>query len=174
MLWRDEPVLVVGKEFSHFGRGAATVRLKFKNLKKGNVVREGFKTDDLLEEINIEYKLTQFLYRSGDRFIFMDPRAYEQYEVKAEVIGETKDFIEEKRQYQLVFYQDTVIGLNLPKKIVLTVVETETAVKGNTVTGATKPAKLETGLIIKVPLFIKKGDKVVVNTETKEYISRGK
>ena len=172
LAWRGEPVLVVDKEFSHFGRGAATVRLKFKNLKGGNVVRETFKTDDPIEEISIESQAAQFLYQGDDNFIFMDPRTYEQYEISAEIIGENKNFIKEEKEYRLVFYQGRAIGINLPKKISLLVKETETAVKGNTVSGATKPAKLETGLLVKVPLFIKKGEKIIINTETGEYVSR--
>jgi len=172
LAWRGEPVLVVDKEFSHFGRGAATVRLKFKNLKRGNVVRETFKTDDLVEEISIESQMAQFLYKKDNNFVFMNPRTYEQYEISAEIIGKNKNSIKEKKEYQLVFYRGEAIGINLPKKISLLVKETEAAVKGNTVSGATKPAKLETGLVVKVPLFIKKGEKVVINTETEEYVSR--
>ncbi len=170
--WRDEPVVVVDKKFSHFGRGAANVRLKLKSIKTGKILSESFKTDDLVEETNVEYRTAQFLYKSDSQFVFMDPHTYEQYELNELIIGSNKGFLKEGASCQLVIYQEKVIGTKLPRKMAFKVIKTETVVKGNTVTGATKPAKLNTGLIIKVPLFIKKGEEIVVSTETREYVSR--
>lgn len=169
--WRGEPVLVLDKEFCNLGRGAAIVRFKLKGLKSGNIIKETFKTDNLLEEVSVEQCSAQFLYKSGDNFVFMNPHDYQQHEVKASLIDE-KGFIREGNTYQLVIYQGRVIGVKLPKKMSFKIVKTERSIKGNTVTGASKPAVLDTGLTIKVPLFIKKEETIIVNTETKEYVSR--
>lgn len=170
--WRGEPTLVVDKEFFNPGKGAAVVRLKLKGLTSGNVVREVLKTDEQVEEITVENRPAQFLYADGNQYVFINPHTYEQYEVEASIVEDYQGLIKEGNEYQLALYQGRVVGLKLPKKMVFEVVETENAVKGDTVTGATKPAKLDTGLAIKVPLFVKKGDRIVVNTETKEYVSR--
>jgi len=172
ILWKNEPCLVVDKEFFNPGKGAAVVRLKLKGLTSGNVLREVIKTDDQVEEVMVDHFSAQYLYKSNDQFIFMNPRSFDQYQVDENVIGDKSKYLKEGIEYQLEFYQGRVIGIRLPKKMVFEVIQTENAVKGNTVTGATKPAKLETGLIIKVPLFINKGEKVFVNTETGEYVSR--
>jgi len=163
---------VVDKEFFNPGKGAAVVRLKLKGLKSGNVVREVLKTDELVEEINVDHRPAQFLYFDGNHYVFMNPKTYEQYQVEPALVADYQGLIKEGQEYQLALYQDRVVGLRLPKKMVFEVIETEKAVKGDTVTGATKPAKLDTGLIIKVPLFVKKGDQIIVNTETGEYVSR--
>lgn len=170
--WGGDPVLVADKEFYNPGKGAAVVRLKIKNLKTGNVTKEVLKTDEAVEEIDVSLKKCQFLYQSGDQFVFMDGRSFEQIEVEKKVIGEAKQFIKEGEQYGLSIWQEKVIAVLLPKRIVFEIAKTEQAVKGDTVTGATKPATLENGTVIQVPLFIKKGEKVVVSTETGQYVSR--
>lgn len=163
---------MVEKEFLNLGRGAAVVRLKLKDLKRGHLLRVVLKTDATVEEINVEHRSAQFLYAEEQEYVFIDPHSYEQYQVDTGVVKPYQGLIKEGTQYRLVLYQNEVIDLQLPKKIVCRVVKTEKGVKGDTVTGATKRAELETGLVIKVPLFVREGDQVVVNTETKEYISR--
>jgi len=170
--WRDEPVLVVDKEFFNPGKGSAVVRLKFKNVKTGNVVKEVLRTDDGVEEIQIDHHRLQFLYKSGSDFVFMNPRTYEQMEVNDKVVGEVAKFIKEGEEYKLAIWEGQVVEIISPQKMVFTVVETENAVKGDTVSGATKPATLDNGTAIKIPLFIKKGEKIIVNTETGEYVSK--
>jgi len=170
--WRGEPVLVVDKEFFNPGKGAAVVRLKLKGVKTGNVVREVLKTDEMVEEIEVYHRHVQFLYKTGSEFVFMDPHSYEQIEVGKNVVGEAEKYLQEGKEYILAVWEGEVISLKLPKKMVFTVVKTENAVRGDTVTGATKPAILENGMEVKVPLFIKKGEKIIVNTETGEYVSR--
>lgn len=165
---------MVDKELHSPGKGSAVIRLKLKSLKTGNVIKEVLKTDDWAEEITVDHRPAQFLYRSGDQFVFMNPQTYEQYEVEALLVGDDEGFLKESHEYQLAIYEGKVIGVRMPQKMVLEVVESEESAKGNTATGsaATKPVKLETGMIVKVPLFIKKGEKIIVNTETKEYIGR--
>lgn len=170
--WKDKPVVVIDKGFSHLGRGSAIVRLKIKEIKTGAITQEAFKSDDLVEEINLQRRSAQFLYQAGDQLVFINPKTYEQIKVEAKIVGDDWRLLKEGSACQLLFYQDKAIGVHLPKKVALKVVETEAAVKGNTVSGATKLAKTETGLVVKVPLFIKKGEVILVSTETKEYLSR--
>ncbi|MFH1561364.1 MAG: elongation factor P [Patescibacteria group bacterium] len=170
--WQGQPAVVVDKEFYNPGKGSAVVRFKIKNIKNGNVVKEVIKTDELIEEIVVDQRQAQFAYHSGDQLVFINPHTYEQYEVASSLLGDDSAYVKEGDNFQLAVLEDEVIGVQLPKKVVLKVVETESAVKGNTVTGATKPAKMETGLTVKVPLFINKGDEIIVNTETGQYVSR--
>lgn len=170
--WRGEPVLVVDKEFFNPGKGAAVVRLRLKNLKTGNVLREVLRTDETVEEIQVEYQQAQFLYKSGNQFVFMNPKTYEQIEVEKEVVGELEKFIKEGEEYTLSIWEGRVVNITLPKKIVFEVIQAEKSVKGDTVSGATKPVTLDNGAVVKVPLFIKKGDKVIINTQTGEYVGR--
>ncbi len=170
--WRKAPVLVLDKEFFNPGKGAAVVRLKLKNIKTGSVIREVLRTDEGVEEIEIEHQRLQFLYKSGNQYVFMNPRTYEQLEVDESVVGEARDFIKEGEEYKLSIWEGKVVNLEPPKKIVFTVVTAEDAVKGDTATTATKMVTLENGAEIKVPLFIKKGERIIVNTETGEYVGR--
>ena len=172
ILWKNEPCFVVDKEFFNPGKGAAVARLKIKGLTSNNVLKEVLKTDDQVEEIMVDHFSAQYLYKSGDQFVFMNSHSFEQHQVEKRVVGEQKQYLKEGVEYRLESYQDKVIGVRLPKKMVFEVSQTENAVKGDTVTGATKPAKLETGLIVKVPLFISKGERIFVNTETGAYVSR--
>ncbi len=170
--WQDQPVLVVDKEFFNPGKGTAVVRLKLKNLKTGQVTKEVLRTDELVKEITVEQRKMQFIYKLGNNFVFVDQRTFEQQEVPAQLIGDDQYFIKEGQEYKISIYQDKPLAVILPLKMEFVVLETETGAKGNTVTAATKNAVLETGLVVKVPLFIKKGEKILVNTETREYVGR--
>lgn len=161
--------MVVDKELFSPGKGTAVVRLKLRKLKDGSLLRKVVKTDTSVEEISVNHQPVEFLYQSGQKFVFMNPQTFEQFEVEANLIGEKRNFIKEEVEYQLVTLEDQVIELKLPKKMTFEVKETVEAVKDNTATGATKPAKLETGLVVNVPLFVKKKDRIIVNTETGEY-----
>ena len=172
ILWKNEPFFVVDKEFFNPGKGAAVVRLKIKGLTSGNLLREVLKTDDQVEEIVVDHFSAQYLYKTSDQFVFMNPRSFDQYQVDGDIIGEDKQYLKEGAEYRLESYQDKIIGICLPKKMVFEVTEAEDEAKGDTVTGATKPVKIETGLVVKVPLFIRKGEKIFVNTQTGEYVSR--
>jgi len=172
--WHGEPVLVADKEFFNPGKGTAVVRLKLKGVKTGSVVKEVLKTDERVEEIRVEHKRLIFAYKNGNQFVFMDPRTYEQFEVDSRAIGEAEKFVQANKEYGLIFWEGQAISMSLPKKMIFTITKTERAVKGNTVTGATKLATLNNGATVKVPLFIKEGEEVIVSTETGEYISRKK
>lgn len=170
--FRGEPREVVKRTKAHHGRGSAQARLWLKSLISGNTMQVGFNVDEELEEIDITYRSGQYLYKQVENYIFMDQQTYEQYEVDKKIVGNAGKYLVEGEKYQLGIYDDEVISIRLPQKVTLEVKETSAGVKGDTVSGATKPAILETGLKVKVPLFIEQGEKVIVNTDSGEYVSR--
>lgn len=172
IVFRDQPHLVVDKTFVSPGKGSAFTRVKLKNLKTGAVLEFTFKSGEKIEEAEVHTVEFQYLYHQGEDFFFMNPKNYEQISLSSEMIGDFKNFLKEGEIYRIMILEDRPICLIPPLKIKLKVIETEAGAKGNTVTGATKTAKLETGYTLQVPLFIKTGDTITVNTETGEYVSR--
>ena len=170
--FKNEPHQIV--EFQHVnpGKGSAFVRSRLKSFKTGRVQEITFKAGEEVEDLSINPREMQYLYKEGDNFVFMDNKSYEQMSVSKTVLGEYANYLKENETYQLLVFEDQAIGVRFPKKVRLTVVETEDAVKGNTVSGATKPAKLETGVSVQVPLFIKTGDVIGIDPETGEYVDR--
>lgn len=170
--FKSEPHQIV--EFQHVnpGKGSAFVRTRLKSLKTARVQEFTYKSGESVEELDINTREMQYLYKEGENFVFMNNETYEQFTVMAAVLGHLADFLKENETYQLLVYNETVIGVRFPKKVRLVVTETDEAVKGDTVSGATKPAKLETGVTILVPLFIKTGDVVGVDPEAGVYIDR--
>ena len=161
-------------EFLHVkpGKGPAFMRTKLKNLKTGTTLEKTFNTNVKLEKANIEKMNMQYLYCSGDNYNFMNMDTYEQVELTADQIGEDKYYLIENNMVEVSFYKGELLGLILPEKIEMTVTKTEPAVKGNTTNNATKDALVETGLTIKVPLFIEQGEKIVIYTKDGKYASR--
>ncbi len=172
LLIKNDPYLVAEREFVNPGKGSAFVRLKLKNLKTGLVLKQTMKTQDTVEEILVEDKDCQYLYADGDLIHFMDAETYEQFSISREDFTDTMNFLKEGDTYTVVMWEREPIDIKLPYKMVFTVTEAQNAVKGDSVTGATKPVTLETGLMVRVPLFIKEGEKILVNTETREYVER--
>jgi len=170
--WRGQPVLVVDKEFYNPGKGAAVVRLKLKHLKTGQTTKEVLKTDENIEEAEVNHVQAQYLYKTKDNFYFMNPRTYDQHEVPFDIIGDQEKYLKENEEYLLAIWEGKAVAFITPKKMVFTVAQAEETVKGNTVTGATKPVTLDNGAIVKVPLFIKEGEQIIINTETGEYVGR--
>lgn len=166
--------LCVIQEFQHVkpGKGPAFVRIKLKNLRTGSIVENTYNTNIKVQRAHIDKQSVQYLYTSGDNYVFMNNETYEQIEVPKKVLGSDADYIKEGLDISIDFYEGEIIGITLPEKIECTVVETEPAVKGNTATNATKDAKVETGLIVKVPLFINEGEKIIVSTSDGKYCSR--
>ncbi len=169
---KNEPYLVAEREFVNPGKGSAFVRLKLKNLKTGLVIRQVIKSQDSVEDINVETKDGQYLYSDGENFIFMDSETYEQFHIPISSMEDKKPYLKEGETFQLVMWDGEPIDIKLPYKMVFKVIEAENAAKGDTVTGATKNVTIETGHRIKVPIFIKEGDRILVNTETGEYVER--
>ena len=161
-------------EFQHVkpGKGSAFVRTKLKNAKSGAVVERTFNAGEKVARAHIERKDMQYLYANGDEYTFMDNETFEQVALTHTELGDALNFLKENMVIGLMQFQGTTMGVELPNSVVLEVVETDPGLRGDTATGGTKPAKLETGYVVRVPLFIEIGDKLIVDTRTGEYLSR--
>ena len=169
-----QPYKVVEYSQKVMGRGGSIVNLKVKNLITGALLPKTFKGQDKIEPAEVTTRKVQYLYKDEEKFYFMDPETFEQYELSSDMVGDQQDFMKDGDEMEIQFYNGTPINLVLPKNIWLEVTYTETAVKGDTSTSVQKDAKLETGVTIKVPAFIKTGDIVSVDTETYAYRERKK
>lgn len=162
-------------EFQHVkpGKGAAFVRSKLKNLKTGNVRENTFRAGEKVPKADIEKKTMQYLYQDGDSFVFMDNDTYEQLPLHRETLNDrVSKYMKESIEYDLLFYNGEVIGIDPPNFIVLEVTETDPGLKGDSATGGTKPATVETGAVVNVPLFINIGDSLRIDTRTDSYLER--
>ncbi len=161
-------------EFQHVkpGKGAAFVRTKLRSLKSGAVLNKTFDSGEKFQEAFIEKRSLQFQYRAGDAFHFMDLESYETVSLQREELGSTADYLVENMEVKGEFYEGKSIGMELPTTVVLKVVESDPGLKGDTSKSAMKPAVMETGLKIQVPLFVGPGDQVKVDTRTGEYAGR--
>ena len=166
--------LVTVVEFQHVkpGKGGAFVRTKLKSVRTGAVVEKTFRADQKVQLAVIDKREMQYLYREGDAYVFMDNDSYEQIHVDAGDLGLAVRYLKEGDTAVLPMYQDSVIGVDLPAAVELTVTDTEPGVQGDRVSGARKPATLETGLVIQVPLFVEPGGRIKVDTRTGEYLAR--
>ncbi len=172
LLIKNDPHLVVEREFVNPGKGSAFVRLKLKNLITGQSLRETMKTPDNVEEATVTEKNCQYLYSDSEAYHFMDNDTFEQFTVPFQGFEDKKLFMMEGDTYKVVVWDEKPIDVKIPYKMIYTVTEASEGVKGDTVTKTTKPVTIETGLVVRVPLFIKQGEKIMVNTETKEYVER--
>lgn len=161
-------------EFQHVkpGKGAAFVRTKFKNVVTGAVVEKSFNPTDKFENAYIERKDYEYLYNDGELYYFMDVETYEQIPLDASKLGDNFKFVKENDTVKIMSYKGNVFGVEPPLFVTLEVTETEPGVRGDTATNVTKPATLETGAVIKVPIFINSGEKVKIDTRTGEYMER--
>ncbi len=163
-------------DYTHkaMGRGAAVVQVKIKNLLTGNVLERSFRTADKIASADVTRANMQMLYREGDNLVFMNTDTYEQETVGADVLGEQTKYVADGSTVQLLMFNGRVIGLEMPNAVYLEVTGTEPGVKGDTATAALKPATLETGVQIMVPLFVNAGDRIKVNTLNGNYLERAK
>ena len=161
-------------DFQHVkpGKGAAFVRSKLRNLRNGSVNEKTFRAGEKVEKAQIDNRKMQYLYASGDQHVFMDTDSYEQIELSETQIEYELKFLRENMEIQVIQYQGETLGVELPKSVELEVIETEPGIKGDTSGGGSKTAKLETGLVVTVPLFINVGDKLIINTDEGSYVSR--
>ncbi len=161
-------------EFQHVkpGKGGAFVRTKLKNVETGAVLERTYRAGEKVDEIRLERSEAQFLYCDGDLFHFMDTETYDQFVLPAERVGDARFYMKENAQVQILTRDGTPILLELPTHVVLTVTKTEPGVRGDTAQGGNKPATLETGLTINVPLFIDEGDELKIDTRTGVYVER--
>ena len=154
------------------GKGAAFVQAKLKNLRSGAIIENRFNSSDKVEQARIEKKAMQFLYAMNDTYYFMNMSDYEQIELSKSLIGDDAELLKENLEVDIMFFEGEMLGMNLPDKIALKVIHTEPAVKGNTTSSAMKDATLETGKVIKVPLFIEEGEEILVGSKDGKYVSR--
>ena len=166
------PYLITYHEHSKMGRSGAVMRTRLKNLETGATLERTFKPVDKVGEASLDKKEAQYLYQEGALAHLMDSTSFEQFGLPSSEIADALRYMREGENYQLVFFQGRPISVELPAKVVLEVRETEPGEKGNSATASTKPARLETGLTIQVPLFIKTGDRLRVDTRTGQYIER--
>ena len=161
-------------EFLHVkpGKGQAFVRTKIKDLESGTTISKNFKKGDTFEVVSLEEKNVQFLYKDKGKFYFMDLETYEQYPIGEEILGEAKFYLKENMECSVKISEGKMLGINIPNFVTLKVTSTDPGVRGNTAQGGSKPAVLETGLKVKVPLFLKEGEEIVIDTRTGEYIER--
>lgn len=170
--FNGEPHILIEKEFRAMGKGSAFNRVKLKSIKTGKFVNQVYKSGEKVEELEVSTRNMQYLYADSDNAYFMNPETFDQVTVSLDLIPGRTDYLQPDAKYVMSFYNDEVIYVQLPGKIALTIIEAPDAVRGDTANNATKEVTVETGLKVKVPLFIKNGEKILINTETNEYYSK--
>jgi len=169
-----KPFRVIEYSQKVMGRGGSIVNVKLKNLIDGSVIPKTFKGQDKIERAEVSNKTVQYLYADADNFFFMDPETFEQFELSADIVDTAASYLKEGDMLSLQFFGDRVINVELSKNVYLEVTYSEDVVKGDTTSSVLKDATLETGLVVKVPAFIKTGDIISVDTTTGEYRERKK
>ena len=161
-------------EFQHVkpGKGAAFVRSKLRNLRNGNIQEKTFRAGEKVPRAMVETRQMQYLYESGGEYTFMDNETYDQIQLPRERLEYELNFLKENMTVQVVTFKGEMLGIQLPNTVELEVVKTDPGIRGDTATGGSKPATLETGYVVQVPLFINEGDRLVIDTRSGEYVSR--
>jgi elongation factor P len=167
-----EPYAIV--EFQHVkpGKGGAFVRTKLRGIKTGSVIDRTFRSGEKFNKPNMEEREMQYLYASADQYFFMDNQTYEQIALTEENLGEGRKYLKENMAVKILFYNEKPIGVEVPMFVELKIVKTDPGVRGDTASGGTKPATLETGAVIKVPLYMNEGEIIKVDTRIGEYVER--
>lgn len=165
---------VLNYEHIKMGRGSGTIKVKVRNLKTGSVTEKSFITGARVDEADVEKKKAQYLYRDGDIYNFMDPISFEQFAVSGSTLGDDVEYLKEGLEVSLVVYEGLALAMELPNSLIYEITETGPEEKGNTVSNVYKEATLDNGLVVKVPMFAKVGDKIKVDTRTGQYVERVK
>ncbi len=165
---------IVESEHVKRGRGSAYVRAKVRNLKTGAITERTFNAGERVPLIYLDRKSMQFLYAQGDQHVFMDQETYEQVPLSVETLGDALKYLKENTDVTVIFYEGRPIGIELPNTVELKVIETAPGVRGDTVAGGTKPAKIETGVVVQVPFFVEIGALIRIDTRTGKYLERVK
>lgn len=172
--FKGDPHEVIDFQHVKMGRGGAIVRTKIKNLRTGSITEETFKGGEKLNTPNLEERVVQYLYNQGDIFFFMDMENYEQFPLSLEQLGESKKFLKENMEVKILYYRGSPLTIELPTFVELKIEKTDPGIRGDTASGGSKPAVLETGAIVKVPFHLNEGDIIKVDTRTSEYVERVK
>ncbi len=161
-------------DYSHLkmGRGGAKVVTKFRNMETGSIVDRTFNSGEKLQDIYVEGKKMQYLYPDGDDYVFMDLETFDQIHLGKTLVGDAAKFMKENTEVEVAMFGEKALNITLPNQVILKIVETDPGVRGDTVSGGTKPAKLETGATVQVPLFVEQDTNVKVDTRTGQYLSR--
>jgi len=168
----NDPYVILSAQHSKQARAGGVCRTKIKNLKSGAVIPKTFQGADKLKPANVKHKKAQYLYSDPESFHFMTDDDFEQHELDHETVDEAKNYLVDGMKVDLLTFDSLPIAVKLPPKVDLEVTQTDPGVKGDTASGGSKPATLETGLVVSVPLFIKEGEKIRVNTESGLYVER--
>ncbi|NMB56705.1 elongation factor P [Candidatus Beckwithbacteria bacterium] len=171
-IYNDEPYKVLEYKHTHMGRGGADIRLKVRGLVSDNVIPLVFSPTDRFEEANLTKKKMQFLYREEDTLNFMNPETYEQVELNAKEMGEEIEFLKDGEEYNILYWDEKALSVEIPPKVVLQVIECDPGVKGNSAANMYKAAVVEGGIRIKVPLFIEQGENIRIDTINRKYVER--
>ena len=172
IIFNSQPMVVIFSQHSKLGRGGGIMRTKLRNLISGTILEKTFAGAEKLEEAELETKKAQYLYHDEKGYHFMDSATFEQFSLDKNQLGDIARFLKEGGEVDIIYFKDKPININFPIKITLEVTYTEPGFRGNTATNVLKPATLETGAQVQVPIFIKTGDKIVLDTRTGEYVER--
>ena len=167
-----QPWVVADFQFVKPGKGQGLYKCKIKNMITGAVVDRTWRSGEKLEAANVESRTMQFLYANGDAYTFMDEQTYDQVEIQGDMLGDDRNFLMDQLAVEVLFFQDRAVGVTLPAHVVMEVTECEPGVKGDTATGATKGATVQSGYTVQVPLFIKQGEKIKISTTDGKYVER--
>ena len=168
----EQPWKVLKYDFTKMGRGNATIKIKAKNLFNGSIVTKSYLSGNMMESMTLDKKHMQYLYKDDEKLYFMDPISFEQCEIAIKLVGDDIFYLVEGEKAWVLSWEEKILGIEVPAAVVMKVKQTDSAVKGNTVTNVLKPAVLESGLMVQVPMFINEGERVKINTESNSYISR--
>ncbi|MCX6011796.1 MAG: elongation factor P [Chloroflexi bacterium] len=168
----DKLYQVIAYQQTKLGRGSATVKLKLHDIRSGHTIERSFQASEKFKRARLDSRAMQYLYNDGDSYYFMDEKSFEQMPISPDQLGDALDYLKENMSVEVSSYQGKLIGVELPITVELEVVETGPGFKGDTATAGNKPAKLETGITIQVPLFISNGDIIKVDTRTGQYLER--
>ena len=174
VLMDGNPFTVIEFQFVKPGKGSAFTRTKFKNLLTGSVIEKNIRSGEKLDPANVEERDMQFLYKEGEDYVFMDQASYEQVTVSADTVGKDGDLMMDNLECSVLFFNERAVGVTLPTFIITKIIKTEPGMKGDTATNVTKPATIESGAEVGVPLFINEGDTIKVDTRDKKYVERVK
>ena len=166
------PFRVTKYDFTKMGRGHATIKVKAKNLFSGSIETKGYISGNMVEDILLDKRHLQYLYKDSDKAYFMDPVSFEQIEIDLKILGDDQLYLVEGEKSWVLFWGEKILGVEVPTSVIMEIAETEPGVRGDTVSNVLKPAKTVSGLSVMVPLFIKEGEKIKINTESGEYTGR--
>ncbi len=172
IILNGDPCSILEHEFHKPGKGQAVMRIKYKNLLTNKVIEKTFKSGESVDKADIQSKEMDYLYEDGENWYFMDPKSFDQIGIKSSTIGNAKKWLVGQEKCDVMIWNDEPISVEVPPFVELKIISSEPGIKGDTVSGATKPATLETGVIIQVPLFIEEGENVKVDTRNESYTGR--